>query len=653
MITRIKQLWHSIFYDGYEPHRTDATQEAILEFDSPKYPPITKGISLVDIEDLIKTQQPLIDRIQQIGGIKKDDWNRLVVPLIHNLARYVHLLPASSNGEYKGPGGLFRMSLEIGAYSLQAANGTIFANKGAATAETRFKMHPRWVYATLAAGICSMLYRIPIQMVVTDNNGAKWPVHLQSLYDWALEQGTDRIFVVWNELSYHEDPGIHQTASAYVMNIVIPKEGLQFINDENNEILPAMTAAVTGSTPIGTKNQIEFIIKSVTKQLIQRDMKSNSEHYGNFTAGAHMEPVLLDGMRKLIKKGTWSINTKGSRIWFTNEGLFIVWGLATKELIALLNHDKLSWVPTDPDTLADILISADIAESTTEDNRYWEICVPPGMQVLQALKIARIEVLFNNPQDLVRLEGSVLPKNLQMPSSANQNKTQQIEEIKGKPVSENQTQTQDLPKKTKPLLEIVKNDKTTDKCDSQPSTQEGIENDQADAENTTEAAQKESTKPEKKKAGKRKNSGSEEAKDSAPADAAPLTPMEIKVDASKATELTEQSTNLVKSLPANLSSFLYAIIEDHRDNCSDGPVFSVNDGMFISTAELEAHGTNNFTDLMMALEVKNWLWKDPEKPLRKLFEAEHEGNSLRGIIIKKDIAKLLGFNWKQPKKSKK
>lgn len=639
MIKQIKQLWQSVFYDGYHPKLENGHPPSI-DGDTPKYPPITKGIRVVDLVELIQSQQPFIDKIQQTGGVTKDEWDRLMLPLIRNLARYVHLLPASSNGEFKGPGGLFRMSLEIGAYSLQIANATIFSTKGVATSETRFKMHPKWVYATFVAGVCSMLYRISYQMVVTDEHGERWPIHLQNLFDWATEKKATRYFVVWNEIGIHDEYGMQQTASAFAMNIIIPKEGLQFINDDNSEILPAMTAAITGSTPIGTKNQIESIVKNVTKQLIHRDMRRNPEHYGNFTAGAHMEPVLLDGMRKLIKKGVWTINSKGARIWYSKEGMFIVWGLATKELVGILNQDNLTWVPTDPDTLADILIGAEIAESTVDDNRYWDICIPPGMQILQALKISRTEVFFNNPQDLSFYEGYLLPKNLQ-------NAATPRPKPKATPV-ENKTEIaqSNIINADKPVQPISPQEKEEPQVTSDTLVTkakiEQVENPKGPAVDT---------KPKKERKRKVEDELSSDA-DRNEQKQETLENLSNKIaEEDDSNEIPDHGKDLIRTLPVSVIDFVRAIIEDHRDNSSEGPVISVQDGMFISTKELESHGHANYTELLQVLETKNWLWSDPEKPLRKLFDLEHGGENIRGIILRKDIAKILGFRWKQPKKS--
>lgn len=634
MLNTFKKLWNTVFYEGYQPSEKPSLTNDAFDGETPQYPPITQGIPVSPTSNVLESQSALIAKIQQTSGITKDDWAKYMLPLFDNLVRYVHLLPASAVGEYKGAGGLLRMALEIGFYSLQAANSSLFLSKGSSSAEVRYKMHPRWCYATFAAGICSVLYRIPTQMVVTDENGVAWPLHLEFLYDWLKNRKAERYFVVWNDGSF-EDSKLQQTASAYFMNTVIPKEGLHYISEDNNEIMTAMTAAATGSTPMGVKNQIEQIIKSVTSQLIQRDLKRSAQNYGEFTVGSHIEPVLLDGMRKLIKKGAWGVNTKGARIWNSREGLFIVWGLATKELVALLNSNNLSWIPTEPDTLADILISAQIAESNSNDGRYWEIYVPPGMQALNAIKIVRIEALFNEPGSLEVLEGYLLPQNLQgatqAPAKPAKTQTAQGEEIATpKPAKQEKPASAKLP--------VVTPKASRKKAEDGP------------ADGTKASVPKDETEPQQEQLALPEQAAETDRPSENSIDSLPPPP-DIPIGGQKH-EIAEHSLAMLKTLTTENASFLQAIIEDHLNGTSEGLVFATPNGIFISVEELGAHGHDNFAGLLSALETKSWLWVDPDKPLRKVFNVEHAGKSVKGTIIKGDTAKMLGFNWK-PQKNRK
>ena len=116
----------------------------------PVYPPIDPGIDVLAVEHLIDSQSQLMSRIRTVAGGADDEFNEMYMSVIRNLAAYVHLLPASKLETHTGAGGLFRLSLEMGFYSLQASEGVIFTPTEGV--ERRHNLEPRWRYAAFLAG---------------------------------------------------------------------------------------------------------------------------------------------------------------------------------------------------------------------------------------------------------------------------------------------------------------------------------------------------------------------------------------------------------------------------------------------------------------------------------------------------------------------
>jgi len=551
---------------------------------------------MASVDAIMESQKPLIDRIEKTAGLPKSEFDERFLPVIQNLAAYAHLLPATKTGHHRGPGGLLRLCLEMGMYSLQNANATIFSDKGAATAELRFRMHPRWVYASFIAGVCSELYRPVTNMVVTDEKGEKWPSLMCTLVEWASER-SGKYHIIWNTQDEVDVVAMHQATAAFILTKIVPASGLQYLN-QGGEVMTSLTTSVTNSTPQGVKNQIHSIVTGVRKKVVERDLKRNSELYGDFTVGTHLEPHLIDAMRKLVKKGSWEVNAKGSRIWNSTEGMFIVWQPAAKEIFSMLKESEHAGIPTDADTLCDIFLSCGIAEPNNQDGRYWEICIPVSMQILSAIKLARPELLFEAPEDVGKVSGNILPKNLAKPSQT--------------------------PASIQPVLESA----------TMPVVQE-----------TGEAIPDEQSK----------KMPLSETSSVAPGQASVVTESKATADdpvepPQERQQLDETAEKLFKSLPNDVADFLRAIVEDHIDGKSTGPVFSVADGVAISVQELESHGMTNYTGLVVALHEKKWLWVNEERPGLKIHDAEFSGKKVKSIIVRVDIARSLGFNWKQPRK---
>ena len=600
--------------------------------DIPRYPPFDRGLPAVPPEALLHSQQEIIDRIERTAGLTPEEFKSRMMPVIQNLAKYVHLVPATSTGHHRGAGGLFRMALEIALYSLQIGNSTIFANKGTVSTEARYLLHPKWVYATFIAGLCSEIYRPICHMVIVDDTGDKWPQLLMPLYDWISQKEKDRYFIVWNIQDEIDLISLSQVSSAYLLNAVVPMSSLQYLNEGNSEIVATMTACVTGSTQTGANGQIRQIVTSVRNKVIERDIKSNSERYGLHSVGSHLEPHLIDAMRRLIRKKTWEVNVKGSRIWYSNEGLFVVWQPAAREIISLLTEDNQAGFPQDGDTLAEIMVTSGIAERNDDDGLYWDICIPATMQILPAIKLSRVEILF---PDTTLLE----PVNDRLISSVAE------EDVAEKPIKP--------PKAKTPTAQPPTHKTTVEKPDAPLDENKGVNH-------------------QKLPEGKEQDPGVSELPLQASIPTNPdsqvtaqsvepcVAAQEVKQSRSLKDKTTKGKTKkedlglladkLFSSLPKDVSDHLKAIVEDYQDGSSTGFVFSVEGGMAISTDELEAHGQANFAGLLKVLYDKGWLWTDPEKIMRKMFDVEHKGKKVRVIILRGEVARGLGFDWKKPKK---
>lgn len=631
IIRSVSAFFKSVFVDKYSPAALQNNAGLSNVPEIPKYPPIDQGIILYSIHSLIDTQKELISRIQNAAGLPPKDFEERFFQVIVNISKYVHLLPATRTGHHRGAGGLFRLSLEMGLYSLQAANSTIFINKGAASAEVRYKLQPRWVFATFIAGVCSELYRPLTNMIVTDEGGNKWPQLLITLYDWMSSKPNERFYVNWNIQDESTVIATHQATAAYILNSVVPMVAMQYLNEENTEIVSTVTASITNNVPIGTRNQVHQIVALVRKKVIERDLKRNSQMYGDFSVGTHLEPHLVDAMRQLIRKKTWELNVKGARIWYSKEGMFIVWQPAAREIIGLLREENQPGIPSEPDTLADILISCGIAEQNDEDGRYWEICIPQSMQILSAIKLQRMELLFNDPVVLESMlfEGSFLPKNI----------TPKVADVSAKLAS----------KKRKSKAEAVETVEETNLVlvnpvvlsELLPVVEIPLIQEELKLTETKETQQ----------LGNLENDNPQVAVDCLKSQNEILeTPQGRNEETAPRVDGDESSARIFKSLPTDIADVLQAIVEDHQDGSSSGPVFYTADGVAISTVELESHGQSGFAGLVKALSDKSWLWVDHDKPLRKIFTISHNDKANQCIVIRKEIARGMGIDWRAPKK---
>lgn len=567
--------------------------------DIPRYPPFDKGMPAVSVDQIVESQAQLIGRIKAAFGIPAAEYEDRVLRVIRNFAAYVHLLPATKDSYHRGAGGLFRLGLEIGFFSLQASDGAMFSSRD--TAEQRRRLQPKWAYATFLAGLCSEIYRPVTSMVVVDKDGNAWPQFIMPLGTWAQQNKIDRYFIRWLEGGDADVAQQHANA-AYLLNAIIPMDCLQFLNTESAQIITAMTSSITGSSRQGSKNMIHQFVTQAQNKVTAKDVKSNSHNYGNYMVGVHLEPHLISAMRALVENQTWKVNTKGGRIWTSEEGVFLVWGAAAKEIIAYLASLKLDGIPNNIDTLADIMVDARIIEPAYDGAIYWRITIPKIEKHVDAVKIAH--------KDILPLEDLIFePLDAPLLHAVVEKQPEQIVRV-------NQSQVE-----------------------SRESIQEGAGS-AADPENSVTAA----VLPDPEEVEQPSKSSQ--------------TPQQIttvegtKVEASKHRPHAQEETKpkdainrAMEALSESSRQLLLAIREDYLSGETEHDVWECEHGIAISLNEFRSHGVNE-VNVIKELIQKNWLVPDTGSHRKFMSLPRPQGTGkIEAYVINVQAANALGFGW--------
>lgn len=359
----------------------------------PVYPPTDQGVVRVDPQAVIESQVELLRRVKLLAGTDDIDFERRYLSVIRRLAGHVQLLPASETDTHPGPGGLFRLALELAFFSAQAAESVVFA--GRATAEDRRREEPRWRYATFLAGMCCELHRCVTSMQVVDVEGRVWPAFNLPISEWLAQSDSDRYFVRWST-------GV--TGSMATAGLLVEKiaggDNLQYLQDGSLRIVPSMMDAIAG-VRAHEKSALADVIDRIREKVIHRDKSVQPAQYGKLSVGSHLEPHLLDAMRQLVTSGKWTINEKKSRLWYSKAGLFLVWRTAAKEMLDVLIKNSVHGVPQDAQTLLEILLAANVFALDRDGSPYWMIIPPGGQSELPAVKFANPMTLFGTLLDEV------------------------------------------------------------------------------------------------------------------------------------------------------------------------------------------------------------------------------------------------------------
>lgn len=630
-----------------------------------RYPPFDSGIPLNAVETIIQSQEQLINRLYRTAGLNRADFERLYMPPIRKLAEYIHLLPATPDTYFRGTGGLFRFSLDIALHSLQAANSSVFPTGGGV--ERRYHMQPRWCLATFLAGLCCQNYRTVNAMVVMSKDGDQWMPLLEPLIEWARGIRLKNYYVRWiNDVQVHGA----QASAAYSVSQIVSNDILQWLATDNNQIVPAMTAAVTGVESHASENPITRLVAPVITRVIEEDLRRTSTNYGHLVIGSHLEPHLVDAMRRLVSGGKWVANSSvNGRLWVGVEGTFIDWLPAAQDIINLLMRDAYGGIPRDPETLADLLSNAGLIAVHPKKGRYWTIAVPGTMEAKDGLlKLKDGSIIFPRGFDFepfksiqLAFDESTKPApRPEAPAPATMQPREQAEQTAPKPAAEERPREPEVkraPRKPKKAVtpsteagtqtnvahQAVSPVKTTApdaqaSREAEPSNEMPPVDDVPPPDEIPERLQHADLDGQEVGVPVAPPRQSQEAAPDRSVDAqSPATPA-----AASVAPLDSRAEAMFASLRKHNAWLLQEIQRCMQTNALTGQVLWLKQGLGIDQVELSAHG-QPMLELFEELALKQWLWVDSTKPSRKIHAIEKDGESLKMLILKPEIARSLGF----------
>ena len=326
-----------------------------------RYPPFIKGLPASDVDALLAKQTELLRRLQDGVGMTDTDYRELVLPVVRRLAAFVHLLPASEAHHHRGSGGLLRHSLEVGFLAAQASMRHVFALDR--EPKDRYHLEPRWRVASGLAGLLHDIGKPVADLTVSDRDGTlTWCPHEEPLLDWARRHALQRYYLRWRETRRHN---AHLQMGTLVVHAILTPEIKTWLS-RDPAILANLIAVVAGqeeTSVLGT------VLGKADRASVARDLRENRIDPDAFALGVPVDRYLIDAMRRLVREGTWTVNTPGARLWMLADGLHVVWPQGGEDIAGLLARDKIPGIPKAPETIADILVERGHVTTYREEER--------------------------------------------------------------------------------------------------------------------------------------------------------------------------------------------------------------------------------------------------------------------------------------------
>ena len=359
-----------------------ATGSAAIGIGSASFASSDPGFEALPVERLLADQEALLARLKLCYGADRSSFEQELMPLVRRYAGYVHLLPATPDNYFKAPGGLLRLGLETAFFSLQGTDGHMFSGK--ATISARRELEPRWRLATFIGGLCCELHRVLSHLIATTPDGEEWPSFMLPLVDWLQQRGATRYFLRWRPRAV-ELRGL----GLFALPMVVSASVLEGLRHDDGAIVRLRLASVGGVPQFREHNVLDELVRRSLALVIDRDLVASADRYGSPQYGSHLERYLVDAMRRLAAgHSAWAVNRDKARLWFGEDGLFLAWPEAAKDILELLEGDQLAGIPKAPDTLLDILLDAGVITAPAEGSRNWAIFPTGAEKAIAAVRLA-------------------------------------------------------------------------------------------------------------------------------------------------------------------------------------------------------------------------------------------------------------------------
>lgn len=359
--------------------------ESASEPGVPRYPPMDAGIRVATPDDMLASQADIIRVLKRNLGVPDDDFELRYLAPLRRAANLVNLIPATRDKHHTGAGGLFRYAATMGVRAAQSADGRIFA--ASEGIERRRQTEAAWRHAAFLTGLTCELFRPLTEMIVVDPKGNQWSPFVAPLTDWVKQQGVDRFYVRWHQ---REDARSAANAlSSWAVNAVVGNDVLSHLHKIHPPVVETIFGVASGAITTADNSTMATLINEVRRRVIEKDHDTAPTNYGKLTSGSHLEPYFVDAMRKLLRTGVWQVNTKSARCHYGADGFYVAWRQGSQELLGHLQSASIAGVPTERDTLAEMMGRAGIISVAPDGS--WVHMVRSSMGNSAAMPAIRIQ----------------------------------------------------------------------------------------------------------------------------------------------------------------------------------------------------------------------------------------------------------------------
>ena len=317
---------------------------ALPAIDTPAIRPerLSHGIELTPVEVLLQAHQHTIARLIDCIAPETQALHDAILHTLEEFTAWVHQLPASEAHHHSYRGGLLEHSLEVALWSAESARGRLGDLKRPGW--ERRRQERTFVLAVALSGLLHDLGKPVADLLIIDPTGqTAWNPYRSSLVAWAESHHFSHYHLQWLR-----GRGARHRGFTLLMlrNVVEPQlfDRLREVGPElEASLLNALTQESAEEDPVGR------LVSRADQESTLRSLK-DPRRQADF-GGPTPENVLIHAMRHLVHQGIWQPNIPGNALWFLEDQLYLSWPRAASDIQQLIERDRFSGIPLEPDLL--------------------------------------------------------------------------------------------------------------------------------------------------------------------------------------------------------------------------------------------------------------------------------------------------------------
>lgn len=347
--------------------KTVTGQEIVID-GTISYPIPIRGIQPISLDGILAPNKERIIDLVRLLGLRsqhpKFNERKLIIAVVENFAKYVHLLPASEDYHHQTPGGLLAHSLDVAVGALRNASSKDLAPKGYPDEEA--VRRDCYKYAVFISALLHDIGKVFSDMrVISLSGGEQWQPRIEPLTDWARRKKIERYKVEWIPERIHKK---HESISTYVMHHLLPNEAKEYLlecklDDMFHEI----------DSAIGFYSERKgYIYDSIR----QADSISTIRSFSGDTDPllGHKSKSLSSQLIRSIHRhrNKWAINESGGECWIINRQVYLLFPKTLEEIRDELLSCQVS-VPSEIGVIMNIMVEQNIVSNPDPDTRmvFW------------------------------------------------------------------------------------------------------------------------------------------------------------------------------------------------------------------------------------------------------------------------------------------